>query len=162
MKRENNISNQFSIQFVFIMFLFLIIVLLSVMIINLGQNIYSNINEDRTKNYEIRVSLSYIANRIRQADKENAVCIKNLNGNLAVLINETYDGLNYETWIYYYDNYLYEILIDEGESFQQSDGMKVLKVDSFNISKLKENLFKFSVEEGNSSSDLVLSLYSHQ
>ena len=162
MKRENNISNQFSIQFGFIMLLFLVIVLLSVMIINIGQSIYSNINDDRATNYELRVSLSYIANKIRQADKENTVDIKDLYRSSAVVINETYDGLNYETWIYYYDNYLYEILIDEGELFEPSDGMKVLKVDGFNISKLKENLFKFSVKEGNSSSDLVLSLYSHQ
>nr|WP_312576770.1 DUF4860 domain-containing protein [Sedimentibacter sp.] len=162
MKRENNISNQFSIQFVFIMILFLIIVFLSVMIINLGQSIYSNINNDRSTNYELRVALSYIANKIRQADIENTVDIKDLNGNLAVVINEIYDGMNYETWIYYYNNYLYEILIDKGELFEPSDGMKVLKVDGFNISKIRENLFKFSVNAGNRNSVLVLSPYSHQ
>lgn len=162
MKKENNFSNQFSIQFIFIMLLFLIIVILSVMIITLGKDIYNNINDDRANNYELRVSLSYIANKIRQADKEYAVDIKDINGNPAVVIKETYDGLNYETWIYYYDNYINEILIDEGTLFNLSDGMKVIEVKNFNILKIKDNLFKFSIENKDNYAELVLSLYSNQ
>ena len=162
MKKENNFSNQFSIQFTFIMLLFLIIVLLSVMIITLGKNVYSNINDDRANNYELRVSLSYIANKIRQADKENAVYLKDIDGTPAIVINETYDGLNYETWIYYYDNYINEILVDEGTLFDLSDGMKVIEVESFKILKLKDNLYKFSVENNRNNAELVLSLSSLQ
>lgn len=162
MKKENNFSNQFSIQFIFIMLLFLIIVLLSVMIITLGKNVYSNINEDRASNYELRVSLSYISNKIRQADKENAVSLKDIDGTKAIVIKETYEGLNYETWIYYYNNCINEILIDEGTLFDLSDGMKVLEVESFNIIKMKDNLYKFSVENNNNNAELVLSLSSLQ
>lgn len=161
MKKENSIHNQFSIQFVFIMLLFLIIVILSVMIISLGKNIYNNINDDRKDNYELRVALSYVANKIRQADREDTVYLKEINGETAVVIKETYDAMNYETWIYNYDNGLYEILIDEGSSFNLSDGMKILEVDSFEISKIKENLYKFSVKNKVSSAELVLSLYSN-
>lgn len=159
MRKENNFSKRFSIQFIFVMLLFLIIVLLSVMIIILGKNVYSNINDDRASNYEFRVSLSYIANKIRQADKEDAVSIKDIDGTPAIVINETYDGLNYETWIYYYDNYINEILVDEGTLFNLSDGMKVLEVENFNILKMKDNLYKFSVENNNNA-ELVLSLSS--
>lgn len=162
MKKENNFSNRFSIQFIFVMFLFLIIVILSVMIITLGKNIYNNINDDRGSNYELRVSISYIANRIRQADKSNAVQIKELNGNSAVVIKESYDDCSYETWIYYYDNYIYEILIDEGDSFELTDGMKILEVEKFNILKLNSNLFEFSAKNKLGSAELVLSMYSKQ
>lgn len=160
MKKENNIPNQFSIQFVFVMLLFLIIVILSVTIILLGKNIYNSINEDRKNNYEVRVSLSYIANKIRQADKLNAVEIREADGQAAIVINESYDGSNYQTWIYYYDNCLYEILTDVGSEFNFSDGMKVLEVDSFEIDEIKDNLYKFSVKSEGVSSELVLSLYS--
>ncbi len=160
MKKENNIPNQFSIQFVFVMLLFLIIVILSVTIILLGKNIYNSINEDRKNNYEVRVSLSYIANKIRQADKLNAVEIREADGQAAIVINESYDGSNYQTWIYYYDNCLYEILTDVGSEFNFSDGMKVLEVDSFEIDEIKDNLYKFSVKSKGVSSELVLSLYS--
>ncbi|MBP1926239.1 hypothetical protein J2Z76_002104 [Sedimentibacter acidaminivorans] len=162
MKRKKHISSKFSIQFIFIMLLFLIIVILSIMIINLGKEIYISINNDRTNNYELRVSLSYISNKIRQADKKSMVDIRDFNGNPAIVIKETYDGLNYENWIYYNDNNIYEILIDEGESFGIYDGMKVLEVDNFNISKINDNLYKISVVEEGRSSDLVISLYSVQ
>ncbi len=162
MKRKKHTSNKFSIQFIFIMLLFLIIVILSVMIINLGREIYISINNDRTNNYELRVSFSYISNKLRQADKENTVDIRDFNGNPAIVIKETYEGLSYENWIYYHDNSIYEILIDEGEPFDVYDGMKVLAADKFNISKIKDNLYEISVVEKGQSSDLVLSLYSDQ
>lgn len=160
MLKDNNTPKQFSIHFILIMFLFLIIVMLSIIIISLGKNIYDKINIEREINYDLRVSLSYIANKVRQADREGAVCIKELNGNNAVVIKEKYDDTVYETWIYFYDNYLYEILIDEGISFDMSDGMKVLKIDSFDITRIKKNLYKFSIKSNTIGEELLLCLYS--
>jgi len=143
------------------MLLFLIIVILSVMIIILGKNIYENINEDRTNNYELRVSLSYISNKIRQSDKQNAVELKKLNEDYAVVINEIYDDANYETWIYFYDNAIYEILIDENTTFNLEDGMRIVDVDRFDILKIKDNLYKFTASSNEESAELVLNLYSN-
>lgn len=155
-------SKQFSFQFVFIMLLFLMIVILSVMIILLGKNIYENINEDRNTNYELRVSLSYIANKVRQADKENSVELRKLNDNYAVVINEVYDEEEYETWIYFYDNSIYEILIDANSTFDLADGMKIVNVDYMEISAIKDNLYKFAARSNDKSAELVLNLYSNQ
>ena len=88
------------------------------MMILAGKNIYKNINEDREINYCLRVSLSYVANKIRQGDKNEGIEIKNINGNNALIIKETYNDINYETWIYHYDGCLYEIFIDEGSEFE--------------------------------------------
>ncbi|MFA9424150.1 MAG: DUF4860 domain-containing protein [Sedimentibacter sp.] len=158
---KRNYSKQFSFQFLFIMILFLIIVLLSVMIIVFGKNIYENINEDRSTNYELRVSLSYIANKVRQSDIENTVNIKKLNDDYAVVISEKYDDDNYETWIYFYENAIYEILIDENSPFNLDDGMKIVAVDNFNICEIKENLYKFTATSKEESAELVLNLYSN-
>lgn len=160
MYRRNNI-NQFSFQFIFVMLLYLIIVILSVMIISLGKNIYDNINEDRNTNYEIRVSLSYIANKIRQSDKNEAVEIKELHGVNAVVINEAYDEENYQTWIYFYDGAIYEMFTDENSTFELSDGMKVIEADYFKIDKVKDRLYKFTAVSKEESAELYLSLYSN-
>jgi len=159
---KRNYSKQFSFQFIFIMLLFLIIVILSVMIIILGENIYKDINEDRTNNYELRVSLSYIANKVRQSDKANTVNLKTLNNENAIVINEVYDDANYETWIYFYENAIYEILIDENSTFNLEDGMKIIDVDNFNILEIKDNLYKFTASSNEESAELVLNLYSRQ
>ena len=153
-------QNQYSFQFIFVMLLYLIIVILSVMIISLGKNIYNNINKDRNTNYELRVSLSYIANKIRQSDKKEAVEIKEINGVDALVINEIYDGEKYQTCIYFYNGVIYEMFTDIDSDFELSDGMKVVEADFLKIEKMKDYLYKFTAVSNKDSLELYISLYS--
>ncbi len=159
MIKENN--RRFSFQFIFILLLFLMLVIMSIIIILLGKDVYSTINNDRSVNYEKRVSLSYIATKIRQSDKDKAVRIDSLNNENAVVINEIYDDAAYETWIYFYNNALYEMFTDEGFEFNLEDGMKILDVDSFNIEKINDSLYKFTATANGESTELILNLYSY-
>lgn len=159
MFKENN-TRQFSFQFVFIMLLFLLIVFLSVMIIFNGNEIYSKINKDRETNYEKRVSLSYVSNKIRQNDKKGSVRIDSLHGEHAVVIKEEYDGAEYETWIYFYDNGIYEMFTDANMKFNLEDGIKILDIENFEIKQLKDNLYKFTAKNYNEKTVLILNLYS--
>ena len=159
MNKQNNI-NQFSFQFVFIMIINLIIVILSVMIISLGKNIYDNINNDRNTNYDLRVSLSYIANKIRQSDKKDAVEITELNGINSVVINEVYDEEEYRTYIYFYDGAIYEMFTDRDSAFDLSDGMKITDVDFFEINVIEDSLYKFAAISKEERAELYLSVYS--
>lgn len=160
MKREINMRYGFKIQFLFAVILFLIIVILSSMVIMLGRDIYNSINEDRKNNYDIRVSLAYLSNKIKQSDKEKGAEIADLYGQPAILIKENYDGLMYNTWIYYYDNYLNEILVEENEAFDLEDGAKIVKAEKFNINKLNNKLLKITVQQSNQNYELILSTYS--
>lgn len=157
MKKENN-ANHFLIPYIFILLLFLTIAIISFMMILAGKNIYKNINEDREINYCLRVSLSYVANKIRQGDKNEGIEIKNINGNNALIIKETYNDINYETWIYHYDGCLYEIFIDEGSEFEMIDGNEIIKVEGFEIVKVKDNLFKFTVKSKNIIEELSIAI----
>lgn len=154
-------NRQFSFHLVFIILLFLMITIMSLIIILFGKDIYSSINEDRASNYEKRVSLSYVANKIRQSDKKNNVRIESLYGENAVVINEKYDDVVYETWIYFYDNAIYEMFTDEGVKFNLEDGMKVMEVESFVIEEIYENLYKFTAINNDESTELILCLYSN-
>lgn len=157
MIKENNQSYQF----IFILLLFFIIAIISLMVILLGKDIYSSINEDRISNYEKRVSLSYVANKTRQSDKENNIRIENLNGINAIVINEKYDEAVYETWIYHYDNAIYEMFTDEGVKFNLDDGMRIMEIDNFNIELINDNLYKFKATSNQESTELILCLYSN-
>mgnify|MGYP000913801711 FL=1 len=160
MNRDKNIK-QFSFHAIFVMLLFLILVFLSAMIIMLGRNIYSEINSDRTANYEKRVSLSYVTNKIRQNDKKDCVKIEKLNGENAVVITEAYEDEKYETWIYFYNNAVYEILVTAGTKFNLDDGMKILNVNGFTIEFLKNNLYKFTAKSNTESTEVILNLNSN-
>ncbi|HRC80614.1 MAG TPA: DUF4860 domain-containing protein [Sedimentibacter sp.] len=151
-------QNQFP--FILIMLLYLIIVILSVLIIFLGKNIYDNINEERNTNYNLRVSLSYIANKIRQSDKSGSVEIKQVNGENALVLNEEYDDEQYQTWIYFYEGGIYEMFTDSENTFDLSDGMKLVDADVFNIEKVRDDLYRFYAASNEKSSELYLSIYS--
>jgi len=151
-------QNQFP--FILIMLLYLIIVILSVLIIFLGKNIYDNINEERNTNYNLRVSLSYIANKIRQSDKSGSVEIKQVNGENALVLNEEYDDEQYQTWIYFYEGGIYEMFTDSENTFDLSDGMKLVDADVFNIEKDRDDLYRFYAASNEKSSELYLSIYS--
>lgn len=157
----NQKSNN-SFHIVFVMLLFLTIVIMSVMIILLGQNIYESINDDRAENYEKRVSLSYIANKIRQADKENSIQLKELDGSLALVIKEVYENENYETWIYYYNKGIYELFTDENNELKLEDGMKIMSVKGFTIEKLNNQLYKFTAKNNIGDTELILNINSNQ
>lgn len=151
-------QNQFP--FILIMLLYLIIVILSVLIIFLGKNIYDNINEERNTNYNLRVSLSYIANKLRQSDKSGSVEIKQVNGENALVLNEEYDDEQYQTWIYFYEGGIYEMFTDSENTFDLSDGMKLVDADVFNIEKVRNDLYRFYAASNEKSSELYLSIYS--
>jgi hypothetical protein len=130
------------------------------MIISLGKNIYDNINNDRNTNYDLRVSLSYIANKIRQSDKKDAVEITELNGINSVVINEVYDEEEYRTYIFFYDGAIYEMFTDRDSAFELSDGMKITDVDLFEINVIKDSLYKFTAISKEERAELYLSVYS--
>lgn len=157
----SNNSRKYSFHFVFILMLYLLIVIFSLMIILLGKDIYSSINHDRRVNYERRVSLSYVANKIRQNDKEESIRIESLNGENTIVITEDYDGDMYETWIYFYDNAIYEMFTDAGMEFNLEDGIKVLEIDGFKIEEIKNDLYRFTAIDQNEKTELILNLHSN-
>lgn len=142
------------------MLLYLIIVILSVMIISMGKNVYDNINNDRNTNYQLRVSLSYLANKIRQSDKQETIEIKELQGVNSIVISEIFDE-GYKTWIYFYNGSIYEMLTDDENSFELSDGMEIVDLDLFTIEEINDGLYKFVVASNGKSAGLYLSLYSN-
>jgi len=84
-----------------------------------------------------------------------------LYGENAIVINEVYDDVIYETWIYFYDNSIYEIFTDEGVKFNLEGGMKVMEIESFVIEEIKDNLYKFTAINNDESTELILCLYSY-
>lgn len=156
-----NNSRKFSFHFIFILMLYLLIVVFSLMIIWLGKDIYTSINHDRQANYERRVSLSYVANKIRQNDKSGMVRIESLNGEKTIVITEDYDGELYETWIYFYDNAIYEMFTDAGTEFNLEDGMKVVETKGFKIEEINDDLYKFTALDSTEKTELILYLQSN-
>jgi len=106
--------------------IFAVTVLLSVIF---SANAYKSIHEKSNKNFNQISPLSYIASKVRQSDVSDAIRIEEKEGTKALVIKTYGDNEVYETWIYNYDGYIYEIYVDENTDFSLSDGTPIYEND---------------------------------
>lgn len=157
-----NKDKKFSFQLIFIMLLYLIIAILSVMIIISGQNAYISINKHKENNFERRIPISYIANKIRQSDMKNMIRLEETAVGTALVLKEIIDDQHYETWIYCYEGGIYELFTDEDNEFSVDSGLKIMDVKNFSIEKLNSKLYKVRIDSDEGSAESVIALSTEQ
>lgn len=135
---------------VFILTIFFLLAILSESVILAGSNVYKKIAVSMDENYEKRVSLSYIATKIRQNDVAGCVYAENINGIETLALKEDYDGFEFVTYLYYYDGYIREIYLDmyEGSTidFEPGDGDAVIRTEGMDF-KVSEGRVEISVKD---------------
>ncbi|MDD2218152.1 MAG: DUF4860 domain-containing protein [Eubacteriales bacterium] len=115
-----------STDFIFILILLCVFAFGSLMSVILGANTYKSINADADSNFESRTTLSYIASKVRQSDEIDEIHIVHKNGVDALVLATDDNGEACETWIYEYDQHLYEVYIAKGTPFELHDGIKMI------------------------------------
>lgn len=147
---------------IFVIVLLCVFTFGSLMLVIVGANIYGNITDNMDNNFQHRTTLSYISTKIRQNDAADAVSIVEKEG-IHALVLKTLDGNEAaETWIYEYDNALYEIYINEGSSFQLSDGLPIIPSYGLDM-KIEDTLLQLStLDQDGQSRVLRISLRSTQ
>lgn len=121
----------------------------SLIVVLLASRIYQNNMELSQANYESRTALSYVNEKIRQSDEHGAVSLGIFDGQDALVIDQTYDGQQYYTYIYEYDGYLRELFIGDGVSANAADGREILEVRDFEIKEIDERIFELSYTDKN-------------
>ena len=120
---------------VFVLTLFLILSALSCMIIIRGSGVYEKLTENMERNYETRVSFSYVATKLRQSDRAGFIIADEIDGVPVLGVKEKYGDEWYVTYVYYYDGWIREIMLDyyggETIEFDLSDGDGIIKSRSF-------------------------------
>ncbi|MDR3072226.1 MAG: DUF4860 domain-containing protein, partial [Clostridiales Family XIII bacterium] len=79
----------------------------------MGANVYSHNAEKMQNNFDTRTSLIYITQKIRQCPEENFT-IESVGNTEALVLHETYNGINYESWFYVHEGVLRELMIEKG------------------------------------------------
>ena len=126
MKRENSRPSG-SIDFIFSMILFLVFILCSVFTILIGSRVYSNIRARNDAAFYSDTALSYITNKVRQADRTDSVEVRSIDGQNVLVLSTGYDGVLYETWIYTKDGSLMELFSEQSSGLSAEDGLPVME-----------------------------------
>ena len=119
--------------------LLLMLVLLSIfaisalVIVMTGAGVYQSIAEDQNSNADLRIPLSYVTNKVHQADAAGQVRVIEREGTTVLVLSYQEEQASYETWIYALEGQLYEVTVASGSTLRLADGIAVMPVRSFQI-----------------------------
>lgn len=118
---------------------FMLLLILGVSIFALasaGSAAYGKTDASRVAQGEVRIALSYLQMKIRQADAAGALRVESnpVNGQNALVISEQFEGMRYETWVYHDEGTLREALVSAGEAVGNDKAFSVAELDGFELS----------------------------
>ena len=128
--------------FISIVILLCMFAISSLILINIGLNVYKNVVLANNANFELRTSLSYVATKIRQSDTVGRTYIDEKNGIPVLVLGEEIDGNIYETLIYHYNGHLCELYREEGMDYELDYGLEIMEIKEFSIEDMDDGLLK--------------------
>ena len=73
------------------------------------------------------------------------VSFKNINNVDILELNEDFSNSEYQTIIYYYNGYIYELLKQKVQDFDLGNGVKIVKADELKIKPIDNNLIQIEI-----------------
>lgn len=102
---------------------------------------YQRLYTSKENAAELRVATSFVTTKIRQYDMSGCLEVKPdpISGNNALVVHEKISDIIYTTWIYYYEGYLYEAIVLEGEYPEVDISQPIARIDNFEINYSEES-----------------------
>lgn len=159
--KKGNMGNHGQlINVLFTMLLFLVFVLCALFTVLIGGQVYENINIRSQENFTGSVALQYVANKVRQGDREGKINVIDVDGTPVLEIASGLDVGNYVSWIYYRDGAICELFFDPADGLGLEDGLQILECDGFDVSQSEDKRIIHITTSGEGSGSLSLALRS--
>ena len=156
--KEKTQTKGTAISGLFTMLLFLVFVLCALFSVLMGSQVYENITKRSDENFAGTTALSYMANKIRQGDREGAVDIIDVDGTSVLQLKQQVGEEMYHTWLYWKDGSIRELFTDENSGLWLDDGLEILECAGLSMEKEKDVITLQTLGEG--AAGLKLSLRS--
>ena len=161
MYRKEYTERKHVIDFLFPLALFFALAASSVALVILASGSYSRQVHTSEDSYASCTALSYVTEKLHQADNSDAIDAGTFDGQDAILIRQEYSGQSYVTYLYAYDGYLRELFIKEGVAASAGDGREILATDGLSFEESRDGLFHLSYTDSNGNlSDTYVSIKS--
>lgn len=148
---KNFRSKEHFVDIVFTLSLFCVFAASALLVVLIGSNVYRSTAGQMAENNSSHTALSYISEKIRQADGIGDITITRLSGTDALALTDQYDGQDYITYIYEDQNELKELFAKADTSLSVESGQSITDITSLKMEEVREGLYHFTVstEEGN-------------
>lgn len=112
--------------------------------IMIGAKVYSHTASVMNNDYEKRVDISYVTEKIRQWDEENSIEITTFHKKTALMHIENINGMTYLTYIYQDKGALRELMVRKGIDTKKMQGEKIISAKDFMIYK-KDKIYDIEI-----------------
>lgn len=142
--------------------LFFVFALSALTVILLATGVYQETTAESSLNYTARTSLSYIREKVSQADVDGGVSLTSIDGCDALCLTSTQGDTVYHTYIYVLDGELKELFIRADSQPEAVNGRTILPVRSFSMEEITDDLYAFTcVTDDNETAHTVIAVRSH-
>lgn len=156
-------TREHSTDLLFTLALFGVLIVSALMVMVIGSHVYQATADRMDMNYTKRTSLSYISNKVKQHDTQNAVTLKDFQGVPALVLEEVEDNASYYTYIYYYDHALRELFVEDIDDFSLADGLAITELAKFDCALSSDGLLEINTTDvTGQTNQLILALRSTQ
>ena len=143
---------------IFIMLLFFLFALTAFVLIMIGVRQYKATANAMDYNYEIRTVTSYLREKTRQNSSNSSISIETIDGTNALCLKSTIKDNVYNTYIYYYDDSLREMYIQDGTPFTLNLGQQIVTISGFDMDKTDDGLIIVTISDSfGGTTDMYLS-----
>lgn len=140
-------QNRYLMDFLFTLVLFLLFTASALIVVQVGANIYQSTVESMTSNYDVRTSLTYITQKIRQNDNVDSIYISKIQGKEALVITQTIDDREFQTWIYHDDDSLKELFTEKGNPLYLDDGREIMSLANLAMTCDNSGIYTFTTTD---------------
>lgn len=128
MERQRHMTDQ-----MFLVILFAVFAVCAFSLSMIGANIYSHTASVMNEDYEERIDISYVTEKIRQWDEKDSIEIGSFHGRTALIHTEKINGKKYNTYLYQEKGALRELMVREGLDTTTMQGEKIVAAKDFSV-----------------------------
>ena len=122
----------------FLVILFAVFAICAFSLIMIGANVYSHTASVMNQDYEKRIDISYVTEKIRQWDETDSIEIGSFHGRAALIHKEMINGEKYNTYLYQEKGALRELMVREGLDTTTMQGEKIIAAKEFSVKEAKQ------------------------
>ncbi len=111
-----------------------------------GAEIYQGVTQRQEAGHQENTAVQYLATRLRQSDRMAGVAAEEAWGQEALVFSEEIGGTLYETRVYCYQGWLWELFAEAGAEFAPEDGQKLCQAQGLETDLSREGLVTLRVQ----------------
>lgn len=130
--------------------------ILSLLLVLIGVRAYRAVTAISEENQRLRISFSYLANKVRSAP--DGVLLETREGIPVLALAEQVNGNTYETLVYFSNGELREQFAKAGQDFAAENGEAITELEACSFSMEEERLCVSVVDSGGTPHTMTLTL----